>query len=434
MQEVNVGIVGLGNVGMGTFTILTENADQIALKLGFQLRVTAICSPSIRSKQLPAGSDSIFQTPDWRELVAHPEVDIVAELVGGTSVAREIIDAAIEHGKSVVTANKELMALCGAEIWERAIGAGINLAMEASVAGGIPIHSVLREGISGDRVTTLYGILNGTSNYILTEIEKRGASFDEVLQEAQRLGFAESDPSADVDGLDARSKLAILAALAFGEKITPSDIYTEGIRRIMPVDFQYAHQLGHTIRLICAARQTQSGLILSVRPALIPQSTILAGVQGAYNAVWVRGKYGEDTFYYGRGAGPAPTGVAVVSDLMRVAREIRSGSPERVSPFAHERLGEYKPIPVTLHHSAYYLRFRVEDRPGIIAQLAGVLADKKISLDAVLQIPAQNWRDLPFVITVEPTSEQSVREALADMSSHEFLLEPPLAMPMEKSL
>jgi homoserine dehydrogenase len=434
MQEVNVGIAGLGNVGMGTLAILTENAEQIALKLGFQLRVKAICSPSVGTKKLPAGAAGVWQTPHWQELVAHPEVDIVAELVGGTGVAREIIDAAIANKKSVVTANKELMALCGAEIWDRAIAAGINLAMEASVAGGIPIHSVLREGISGDCVTTLYGILNGTSNYILTEIEKRGAPFDEVLAEAQRLGYAEADPSADVDGYDARSKLAILSALAFGEKITPSDIYTEGIRRLLPVDFQYAHQLGHTIRMLCSARQTKDGLILSVRPALIPQSTILASVQGAYNAVWVRGKYGADTFYYGRGAGASPTGVAVVSDLMRVAREIRSGSPERVSPFAHERLGEYKPIPVTLQRSAYYLRFRVQDRPGIIAKLAGVLADKQISLDAVLQIPTENWRDLPFVITVEPTTEQSIREALAGMSSHEFLVETPLAMPMEKSL
>jgi len=434
MQDVTVGIIGLGNVGMGALTILTENADQIALKLGFRLCVSAICSPTIRNKRLPAAAATMFQTTRWEEVVQHPEVDIVAELVGGSGVAREIIEAAIVHNKSVVTANKELMATCGAEIWDRAIRAGINVAMEASVAGGIPIHSVLREGISGDRVTTLYGILNGTSNYILTEIEKRGAPFDEILAEAQRLGYAEADPSADVDGYDARSKLAIVAALAFGEKITPSDIYTEGIRRLLPVDFQYAHQLGHTIRLVCAARQTKAGLILSVRPALIPRSTILASVQGAYNAVWVRGHYGEDTFYYGRGAGPAPTGVAVVSDLMRVAREIRSGSPERVSPFAHERLGEYKPIPVTLQQSAYYLRFRVNDRPGIIAQLAGVLADKRISLDAVLQIPTENWRDLPFVITVEPTSEQSIREALADMSSHEFLVEPPLAMPMEKSL
>ncbi len=419
---------------MGTLAILAENADQIALKLGFRLQVRALCSRSINGKELPIAADSALRTADWREVVAHPEVDIVAELVGGTGVAQEIINAAIANKKSVVTANKELMALCGAEIWERAIAAGINLAMEASVAGGIPIHSVLREGISGDRVTTLYGILNGTSNFILTEIEKRGAPFDAVLREAQQLGYAEADPSADVDGYDARSKLAILSALAFGEKITPSDIYTEGIRRIMPVDFQYAHQLGHTIRLLCAARQTPSGLILSVRPALIPQATILAGVQGAYNAVWVRGKYGEDTFYYGRGAGPSPTGVAVVSDLMRVAREIRSGSPERVSPFAHERLGEYQPISVTLQHAPYYLRFRVNDQPGIIAKLAGILAEKRISLDAVLQIPAQNWRDLPFVITVEPTSEQSIREALADMASHEFLIEPPLAMPMEKSL
>jgi homoserine dehydrogenase len=434
MQEVNVGIIGLGNVGSGTLTILTENTSQIAGKLGFPLRVKALCSRSIASKNLPPAAVSIWQTTDWREVVSHPEVDIVAELVGGTTVAREIIDAAIAHKKSVVTANKELMALCGADIWERAIAAGINLAMEASVAGGIPIHTVLREGISGDRVTTLYGILNGTSNYILTEIEKHGAAFDRVLAEAQRLGYAEADPSADVDGYDARSKLALLAALAFGEKITPSDIYTEGIRRIQPLDFQYAHQLGHTIRLICSAHQTHEGLILAVRPALIPQSTILAGVQGAYNAVWVKGKYGEDTFYYGRGAGSAPTGVAVVSDLMRVAREIRCGSPERVSPFAHERLGEYKPIPVTLQQAAYYLRFRVEDRPGIIATLARILADKQISLEAVLQLPSDNWRDLPFVITVHPTSEQSIRDALAEMSTHEFLVEPPLAMPMEKSL
>src|SRR5271154_3238083 len=431
MQDVNVGIIGLGNVGAGTLAILTENAEQIALKLGFQLRVTALCSRSIKVNPV---ADSILRTSDWRQVVAHPDVDIVAELVGGTTVAREIIDAAIAHKKSVVTANKELMALCGAEIWDRAIAAGINLAMEASVAGGIPIHTVLREGISGDRVTTLYGILNGTSNYILTEIEKHGGSFDDVLKEAQRLGYAEADPSADVDGYDARSKLAILAALAFGEKITPSDIYTEGIRRILPIDFDYAHQLGHTIRMVCSARQTPEGLILSVRPALIPQSTILASVQGAYNAVWVRGKYGADTFYYGRGAGSAPTGVAVVSDLMRVAREIRAGSPERVSPFAHERLGEYKPISVTLLHSAYYLRFRVEDRPGIIATLSRVLADQQISLEAVLQLPTDNWRDRPFVITVEPTSEQAIREALAEMSTNNFLVEPPLAMPMEKSL
>jgi homoserine dehydrogenase len=433
MQPVNIGIIGLGNVGLGTLEILAENADRIALKLGFPLRVAAVCSRNLQGKHLPAGLGSPLKTTNWREVVGHPEVQIVAELVGGTAVAREIIEAAAAAGKSVVTANKELMAQCGSELWDRAIAARINIAMEASVAGGIPIHAVLREGISGDRITALYGILNGTCNYILTEIERHGAEFATVLAEAQAAGYAEADASADLDGYDARSKLAILSALAFGERIVPSDIYTEGIRRISSIDFGYAHMLNHTIRLVCAARQTPEGLILSVRPSLLPQSTILASVRGAYNAVWVRGRYGADTFYYGRGAGPHPTGVAVVSDLMRVAREIRGGSPERVSPFAHARLGEYRPIPITLHRSAYYLRFRVRDQPGIIAALASALAAEKISIEAVLQLPEANPNDLPFVITVQPASEQSIRAALARMQL-DFLIEPPLAMPIEGSL
>ena len=386
------------------------------------------------SKEIPAKLGDVDRTKDWRKVVTHPEVDIVVELVGGTTVAGEVIEAAIENRKSIVTANKALMGLRGAEIWDRAIAAGINLAMEASVAGGIPIHAVLREGISGDRIVALYGILNGTCNYIMTEIESRGTAFDEVLAEAQRLGYAEADPSADVDGLDARSKLALLAALAFGEKITPEDIYLEGIRRISPIDFDYASRFGHTIRLIAAARQTPEGLILSVRPSLIPQETILAGVHGVYNAVWVRGHFGDDSFYYGQGAGPRATGVAVVSDLMRVAREIRAGSPERVSPFAHERLGEYKPIAVTSQKKAFYLRFRVKDRPGIIATLGRILADKGISLDAVLQAPCDSKDNLPFVITVEPSSEAAIREAVEEMNSLDFMVEAPLALPMEGSL
>ena len=434
MDEVKVGIIGLGNVGSGTLTILAENADQIALKLGFRLKVAAVCSRSVQSKEFPPALGPVFKTADWREVVTHPEVQIVAELVGGTGAAAQIVDAAIENRKSIVTANKELMAACGPEIWDRAIHAGINLAMEASVCGGIPIHAVLREGISGDNVVALYGILNGTCNYMLTEMEKRDVPLQDVLAEAQRLGYAEADPSADIDGFDARSKLVLLAALAFGEKITPSDIFMEGIRRISPIDFRYARQLGHTIRLICGGRKTAGGLILSVRPALLPTSTILAGVQGPYNAVWVKGRYGEDTFYYGWGAGARPTGVAVVSDLMRVAREIRNGSPERVSPFAHERLGENTPIPVTRQKSAYYIRFRVEDRPGIIAKLAGILAEKNISLEAVLQEPCDTKHDLPFVITVEPTSEQSVRDAVEEMSRLDFMRDAPLAMPMETAL
>ena len=433
MQEVNVGIVGLGNVGSSTLAILSENGDQIALKLGYRLKVVAVCSRSVHTKHIPAGLGDVFKTTDWRQVVSHPDVQIVAELVGGTSVAAQIVDAAIANRKSVVTANKELMAANGPEIWDRAIQQGINLAMEASVCGGIPIHAVLREGISGDRVQALYGILNGTCNYILTEIEKRGADMETMIAEAQRLGYAEADPSADVDGYDARSKLVLLAALAFGEKITASDIFVEGIRRITPLDFQYARTLKHTIRLICGGRKTPDGLILFVRPALIPTSTILAGVQGPYNAVWVKGMFGEDTFYYGWGAGH-PTGVAVVSDLMRVAREIRSGSPERVSPFAHERLGDNKPLSITRKKSSYYLRFRVDDRPGIIARLAGILAAKNISLEAVLQEPGENPHDLPFVMTVEPTSEQSIREAIGEMAPLDFMTEAPLALPIEGGL
>ena len=434
MQPVNIGIIGLGNVGSGTLDILAQNAAAIQNKLGFPLHVRAVCSRHVAEKTLPSAFASAHRTADWRDVVNHPDIHIVAELAGGTTVARQIIEAAIAQGKSVVTANKELMALSGAELWRAAAAAGVHLAMEASVAGGIPIHAVLREGIAADRINTLYGILNGTCNYILTEIEAHGSDFDSVLAAAQKAGYAEADPSADVDGFDARSKLAILATLTFGERIDPSGIYTEGIRRITPVDFEYAHQLHHTIRLICAARQTPAGLILSVRPSLIPDATILAGVRGAYNAVWVRGDFGADTFYYGRGAGAHPTGVAVVSDLMRVARDIRYSGAERVSPFAHASLGEYTPVPIDKLESAYYLRFRVEDRPGIIAQLATALAAENISIDAVLQLPNANWRNLPFVITVEPASEAAIRAALARMAEMHFLIEPPLAMPIEKAL
>ena len=434
MRDVHVGIIGLGNVGLGTLAILADNAEQIALKLGFNLKVQVVCSRTPELKELPAGLGGVKRTNDWRQVVSDPDVDIVAELIGGATVAHDIVLGAIGSGKSVVTANKELMALHGPEIWDRSIKGGINLAMEASVCGGIPIHAVLREGISGDRVTKFHGILNGTCNYILTEIESKGTAFDDVLNEAQRLGYAETDPSADVDGYDARSKLALLAALAFGIRITPEDIYTEGIRRIQPTDFQYAEKLGHTIRLLCSATQTHQGLLLAVRPALIPRDTILASVKGSYNAVWVWGQYGSDTFYYGRGAGPSPTGVAVVSDLMRVAREIRFGSPERVSPYAHERLGEYKPLPIVEQRRPYYLRFRVSDRPGIIACLAGILARKNISLDAVLQLPYADKTNVPFVITAERSPEQDIRDAVEEMSALDFLLEPPLALPMEMGL
>ena len=434
MEPVNVGIIGLGHVGSGTMQILWQNGEQITQKLGFPLGLRAICSRNLDNKPIPAGMARLLRTTDWREVVAHPEIDIVCELIGGATVAREVIEAAIAHGKSVVTANKELLAQHGPALWRQAAEANVNLAMEASVAGGIPIHTVLREGIAGDQIVSLFGILNGTSNFILTEIENKGASFGEVLAEAQRLGYAEADPSADVDGWDARSKLAILAALAFGRSVEPAAIPVEGIRRITPLDFQYAHQLGYTIKLLCSARRQGEGLDLSVRPALLARRAILASVAGAYNGIWVRGEYGQDTFYYGRGAGPLPTGVAVVSDLMRVAREIRAGSHQRVSPFAHAALAPASaPVPSN-QRRPYYLRFRVRDRPGIIAALAGALAAQDLSLDAVLQLPCETKDDLPFVITIEPTEEERLQSAVRQMAAFEFLAEPPLALPMERDV
>lgn len=436
MPPLHLGIIGLGNVGRGTLRILHDNASLIERKLGFPLVVKALCSRSVLAEppEEVLHFPNALRTADWKDVVNHPDVHIVAELVGGADAAARIVESSIAAGKSFVTANKELMAEQGADIWEKAIDANTCLAMEASVAGGIPIHSVLREGISGDRVASLVGILNGTSNYILTEMERRGESLATVLKEAQDLGYAEADPTADVDGYDAQSKLTLLAALAFGVKITPSDIHREGIRRIRNIDFAYASRLGQTVRLIAAAEQTDRGLLLSVRPALIPRDTILAHVQGSYNAIWIRGVHGEDTFYYGRGAGPTPTGVAVVSDLMRVAREIVNGSPERVSPFAHPALEKYAPAPIEHQVRAYYLRFRVRDQPGIIAALASILAEAGISLEAVLQEPSFNKSDLPFVITIEPTEEGSLRQAISRMEGLGFLVDQPLTMPLEHGL
>jgi len=255
-----------------------------------------------------------------------------------------------------------------------------------------------------------------------------------VLAEAQRLGYAEADPTADVEGYDARSKLALLAQLAFGQHVKPAEIYCEGISRITPFDFEYAHTLGHTIRLICAARQTPAGLALSVRPTLIPKSTILASVLGAYNAIWIRGTAGQDTFYYGRGAGPLPTGVAVVSDIMRAARDLKSGASLRVSPFSFQKLKQATLASSDNFTSGYYLRFRVKDSTGIIATLGKILAGNGISIDAVLQLPSDDKANLPFVITVEPAREAAIRSALADMSALDFLVEAPLALPLEKGL
>jgi len=366
-------------------------------------------------------------------VVEHPEVEIVVELIGGTTVAYEILSAALKRGRPVVTANKELLGQRGAELAQLAAENKASLSMEASVGGGIPILQVLREGISGDRIESVYGILNGTSNFILTEMEKTGAPLASILAEAQKRGYAEANPTADVEGYDARSKLAILCAFSFGARVPTDAIYRQGITRLTPMDFAYAHRLGYTIRLIGAGVPAPGGLGLYVRPVLIPETAILSKVQGSYNAIWVKGKYGEDTLYYGRGAGK-PTGVAVVSDLMRAARDLRHGSTLRAPAFGYWKLEEVSRAGIESLLRPYFLRFLVSDRVGIIAQLASVLADQQISIDAVLQEPCPEKQNLPFVITVEPTTEAAISAAIEKMKGLDFLLEPPLALPLETAL
>ena len=425
----------MGNVGGGTLRLLHSNARQIRRKLGFPLAVSAVCSRSVHAAPSEAASlhPSAFRTSDWRELVARPDVDIVAELIGGTTVAKEILEAAFEAGKPVVTANKELLADQGADLWSRSKERGATLGMEASVAGGIPVLKALREGIAGDGIDALVGILNGTSNYILTEIERTGASFSKILREAQDLGYAEADPSADIDGFDARSKLAILAGLAFGEHVRPGQIPVAGIRRIRTIDFAYASRLGHTIRLLATARRESQGLRLAVRPALVEKNAILASVTGSYNALWVHGR-GGDTFYYGKGAGPEPTGVAVVSDLMAAARSLGAPDGSFAPPFAHVSLLPHDPVATGSEVRQFYLRFRVRDRPGILASLAAILADQGVSIEAVLQEPHFDKADLPFVTTLEPARREAVEAALEAMRGLDFLVDEPLAMPIEPTL
>ena len=435
MSAVRIGVIGLGNVGSGALRLLHSNSAQIERKLGYPLNVAAVCSRRVHSvvPEAVALHPSAMRTSHWQEVVSHPDVDIVAELVGGTGVAREILEAAFAHGKPVVTANKELLAEHGVERWRQASSRGASLGMEASVAGGIPVLTALREGIAGDGVDALIGILNGTSNYILTEIERTGAAFEDVLREAQELGYAEADPSADIDGYDARSKLAILVGLAFGVQVSPAEIPVEGIRRIRTIDFAYAGRLGHTIRLIATARRGEDGLRLAVRPALIQKDTILAGVTGSYNALWVHGQ-GGDTFFYGKGAGPDPTGVAVVSDLMAAARSVKALGAEPASPFAHVHLKPHSPVYGGTEERQFFLRFRVRDRPGILASLAAILAEQGVSIEAVLQEPYTDKADLPFVTTLEPARRESLEAALTAMRGLDFLVDEPLAMPLEPTL
>ncbi len=428
-RTVRVGVIGVGTVGTGTIKVLLEHQREVERRLGGKLELKTICSRAIRKKDLSWLGRPVGITTDWNQVVRDPDVDIVVELVGETRTARAIVLAALDRQKHVVTANKQLVAEHGVELVERSRSAGVNLGIEACVAGGTPILHAIREGLAGEHFTAVCGILNGTTNFILTEMERRGCSFAEALAEAQQKGYAEPDPTMDVEGHDARYKIAILAMLCFGQPVCVENIPTEGITHIDQVDFAYAHRLDHTIRLIAAARRRSRGhLELFVRPMMIPRHSQLAGVLGAANGVLLVGNKGGNTTITGRGAGGEPTGVAVLSDVVQIARAIVAGRGS-TTPLGYISWHPAKIVSPKENVVATYLRLVVRDRPGILARVCGILAKHRINIDSVLQEPAHSKSSLPFVMTLEATREKHVARAVSEIAHLRFLAQPPLVMP-----
>lgn len=432
-RTVRIGIIGMGTVGTGTVKVLLGHQHEVERRLGCRLELKFLCARTIHQRDLAWISSrpmpAIKLTSDWGEVVRDPEVDIVVSLVGVLETEHAIAKAALDAGKHLVTANKQLVAEYGQELVERSQRSGVNLGIEACVAGGTPILHAIREGLSGEHFSAVYGILNGTTNYILTEMERRGCSFAEALGEAQQKGYAEPDPTSDVEGYDARYKIAILAMVCFGHPAPVDSIPAEGITRIDQVDFAYAHRLSHTIRLIAGARRRPGGRIeIFVRPVMIPQSAQLAAVTGAVNGVLLVGDKGGNTLVTGRGAGGEPTGVAVVSDVAQIARSIVGGGLN-TSPLGYADWHPAPLAPLDDNVAAVYLRLVVRDRPGILARVCAVLARHRINIDSVLQEPAHSKDKLPFVMTLEPMREKTVRQAVSQIARLPFNAEPPFLMP-----
>lgn len=385
MKPVQVGLLGLGTVGGGTVNVLARNQDEIARRAGRAIRITYAAARESSFPDLDTGGIEI--TDDAFSVVDQPEVDIVVELIGGYEPARELVLRAINNGKHVVTANKALIALHGNEIFAAAQDQGVMVAFEAAVAGGIPIIKALREGLAANRIEWAAGIINGTGNFILTEMRDKGREFSEVLTEAQELGYAEADPTFDVEGIDAAHKLTIIASIAFGIPLQFDKVYTEGIASITPEDVGYAEQLGYRIKHLGFTRRTAEGIELRVHPTLIPYRRLIANVEGVMNAVLIKGDAVGPTLYYGAGAGREPTASAVVADLVDVTRTLTTDPGNRVPhlAFQPERLSDIPVLPIGEVVTAYYLRMQAADRPGVLADVSRILADEDISIEAVLQ-------------------------------------------------
>jgi len=426
-RTIRLAIIGFGTVGSGTAKVLLDHRQEVERRLGCRLELKTICD--VQTKDVSWLGPEVQITRGWKQVIADPEVDIVVELIGGVTTARAVAFAALKAGKHLVTANKQLVAEHGVELAERSRAAGVHLGIEACVMGGTPLLHAIREGLAGEHFVAVYGILNGTTNYILTEMERRGCTFRAALAEAQAKGYAERDPTFDVEGYDARSKIAILAMLCFGQAVRVEKIPVEGITRIDQVDFACAHRLNRTIRLIAAARRRHQGCLeIFVRPMMIPQASPLASVLGSINGVLLVGNKGGNTTMTGRGAGGEPTGVAVLSDVVETARSMLAGGTP-TTPLGYTTWHPAKIAPPGENDIAAYLRLVVRDRPGILATVCGILARHRINIGSVLQEPAMPKKRLPFVMTLEPTREKHFLRAVAEIARLPFLAEPPLAMP-----
>lgn len=415
MKPINVGLLGIGTVGGGTFTVLQRNAEEITRRAGRPIRIVAVADRNLElAQKITEGACRL--TDDAYALVADPQVDVVVELIGGYGVAKDLVMKAIANGKHVVTANKALLAVHGNEIFAAAQDKGVMVAFEAAVAGGIPIVKAVREGLSANRIEWIAGIINGTTNFILSEMRDKGLAFDEVLAEAQRLGYAEADPTFDIEGVDAAHKITILASLAFGIPVQFDKAYIEGISSLDAADIDYAEQLGYRIKLLGITRRTVDGVELRVHPTLIPARRLIANVEGAMNAVLVEGDAVGPTLYYGKGAGAEPTASAVVADLVDVAR-MHSASPESRVPhlgFQPDAMIDLKILPMSEVTTSYYLRLRVQDQKGALADITRILADEQISIDALIQKePAKGEAHTDLVLLTHKTREKRINAAIA---------------------
>lgn len=414
-DTINIGILGLGTVGGGTIEVLARNADAISRRSGKSLRVTHASARDI-NKQRSFSTKGIELLTDPMAVATHSDVDIVCELIGGTDTARDLVLAAIKQGKHVVTANKALIALHGHEIFKAAEAKGVMVAYEAAVAGGIPIIKAMREGLSGNAITSIAGIINGTTNFILTEMREQGRDFDDVLSEAQELGYAEADPTFDIEGIDAAHKLTILASIAFGIPLQFEKMTTEGITKITPEDTEYANELGYRIKHLGIARHTAEGIELRVHPTLIPERRLIANVDGVKNAVLVHGDAVGPTIYYGAGAGAEPTASAVVADIVDVVRAL-DAAPENQIPylgFHNDKIEDIAVLGMDAVETGYFLRMQVVDKPGVLADITRIFGDAGISIEAIIQKEPQDDADhVPIIFLTQVVKEKNMNDALA---------------------